>query len=141
MSKRGISLVELLAVISILGIISGVAISAVNTYLDQAKEEAYDSIFTAASRGCETYLLEHNLEATMSNGEIKTVSLETLVNDEYITSAIDPNTKTSCTGEVKFKLKKGTSKEVADYVVYQVDLDCPGHEGTMTKVFPTGEIF
>ena len=141
MNKRGFSLVELLAVIAIMGILSGVAIGAATSYLDKAKREAYDSIFTAASRGCETYILEHNLEATLSNCETGSVSIEKLVEEEYMTEALDPNTQTACTGEVQFMLKSGATKEVADNVIYRVDLNCPSHEGTISRVIPTGESF
>ena len=141
MNKRGFSLVELLAVIAILGIMSGVAIGAATSYLDKAKKDAYDSIFTAASRGCETYILENNLETTMYDCETKSVSLEKLVEEGYMTPAIDPNTKTRCSGEVQFMSKKGATKEAVDSVLYRVDLDCPGYDGTLEKTFPTGENF
>ncbi len=139
MNNRGFSLAELLAVIALIGILSGVAIGAVSNYRQKASTEAYDSIFTAASNGCEIYIMDNSLDITLENNQTGSVTLSELVEEEYMTNPTDPNSKTDCSGKVEYKMKKG-STSTNDYIVYRVTLNCP-NRAAMQKIFPEGSSF
>ncbi len=152
MNKKGFSLVELLAVIAILGILAGVAIGAVGQYLDKARLQGYDSIYKSASEACESYIIENGLETTMDVGKAgeKNVSITTLVEEEYLEKPLDPIVKDKeCGGTVYFYKKKGKTSDCPsdiecdpiDYIVYRVVLSCPGRKDLEAKVFPKGEVY
>ena len=48
MNKKGFTLVEILAVVAILSIMSGVAVAGVSKYLSQSKSQAYESMEKSA---------------------------------------------------------------------------------------------
>ncbi len=140
MKDSGFSLVELLAAVALLGILTGVAVGAVTGYIDKAKNQAYNSLYKAAYEGCENYVLETGAAQILDNNATGSVSITKLTDDGYITDPIDPNTKTKCTGTVNYKMKKGSGK-VADTLVFKVSLSCPGRSSLPAKVFPEGATY
>lgn len=146
MNRRGFSLVELMAVISILGILIGVAIGAVSNYLEKAKNQAYSSIYKAASGACENYIIEHGLATSLDNNATGVVDLAVLVEESYMEDPVDPNTKTMCSGKIEYKMVKGSNKNKEtiienDSIVYRVTLECPGNKNLKPRVFPDGATF
>ena len=140
MNKKGFSLVELLTVISLLGILMGIAIQAVMGYLNKAQNQAYDSIYKATYDAAQTYIMENGIESTLANGSTGNVEITKLVEDGYMTHPTDPNTKTDCSGTVNYKMKKGSGK-TADTIVYRISLTCPGNKDLKEKIFPVGETY
>ncbi len=114
MNNKGFSMVELLAVMAILSILSGIAIGAATRYQEKAKQQGYDTLVESAKLAAENYLMDHP--------STKSVNFDTLVNEGYLENAIDPGTKSSnCTGTVRIaKGAKGTASKLSqnDYIVY-----------------------
>ena len=106
MNKRGFSLVELLAAIAILAILSSIAITASYRYQQKAKKQAYDTLVASAKEAAEEYAMEHPSATT--------VNFDTLVKEGYLENAIDPAAKDkNCTGTVKItEGAKGTLQSI-----------------------------
>ena len=79
-SKKGVTLVELLAVIVILGIIAAIAVPAIGGLIDRQRENAaelsYDGVISAA----ETYLIAESL----TSGD--TFTLDDVITEGYLAS-------------------------------------------------------
>ncbi len=114
MNRRGFSLVELLASIAILGILSGLAMTAVQRYQSQAKQQAYDTLVSSAKEAAESYAMDHPSATS--------VNFDTLVNEGYLENAIDPAVRgENCTGTVRITdggKGKASKLKQNDYTVY-----------------------
>ena len=94
MNDKGFSLVELLAVIAILGILSGIGITAVTRYQEKSKSQAFDTLIKSAKEAAEQYAMDHPSATS--------VNFDTLVSEGYLENAIDPrNTNSTCSGTVR----------------------------------------
>lgn len=96
--KKGFTLVELLAVITVLGLLAAISIPIVNNQINSSKDEAYknqvQTIVNAAKRwGFDNDNLLNTTEKT-------TVSINRIQKDGYLTSGdvIDPRTEQKLTG-------------------------------------------
>ena len=58
-NNKGFTMVELLGVMVILAILSGVAIGAVYIYREKAEQQSYDTMAQSAVRSTENYLMDH----------------------------------------------------------------------------------
>ena len=58
MNNKGYTLVEVLAVIAILSILSGVAVAGVSKYLVKSRQQAYDSMASSAYDAAASYILK-----------------------------------------------------------------------------------
>lgn len=129
LNKKGFTLVELLAVITILGIVMAVAAGAVMIYLTNSRQQAMDQIASSAYDGAVMYWMDENL--LLNEGEERTVDINTLYEDQRIDIPSDPyNTTTTCKGEVKVENPSGSTGGLNNYQ-YTVKIDCAGdHDKT-----------
>lgn len=102
LNKKGFTLVELLAVIAILGILSGFAIMAVSKYQKKATDDVYKNFIKQLKDGAINYLTSNISEIpSQKNGTI-TITSSDLKEKGYLDDIVDPIKKTKeCTGTVK----------------------------------------
>ena len=101
-NKKGFSLVELLAVIAILGILSGVAIIAYNRYTSRARNDSYKELAESAINGAQQYFMDHPRS--------EKVFLSDLLKGQYINNINDPSNK-KCYGKVERGSTAGASPD------------------------------
>lgn len=93
-NNKGFSLVELLAVVAILGILMGMAIIAYTKYIDYSKKKAYKLLKDSTIAATEEYIMDHP-------GDYSTIYIEDLVNGDYLEYAADPSDKgQQCKGKI-----------------------------------------
>ena len=62
MNNKGFSLVELLAIITILGLIMGIAIPAYQQYVTKTRNEAYKNLVTTSRTAAQNRFMDEGLE-------------------------------------------------------------------------------
>ena len=75
--KNGFTLIELICVITILGLIALIAVPTVNTMIQNSKKEAYEEQITTIEKTAKTYMSKNSLELP-SDDEVVCVSIETM---------------------------------------------------------------
>lgn len=159
LNNKGFTLVELLAAIAILAILSGVAISEVSSSQEKARKEAYSAIETSTYTAAQNYLQKHNsvvpattgfdeftssstLNSFLANSSnYKKISTTTLVDEGLLPELIDPATKkASCSGDIFITKVKGTGSKLDTYA-YLVDIRCTNFKSThkVKSVGPDGK--
>ena len=97
LNNNGFSMIELLAAVTILGILSVLAIGSVQRLLDKSEEEFYSEQENGLIMAAESYYQGNSNKLPKSIGQTEQVPLETLVNSKYI-------------DEIKTKSKKNCNK-------------------------------
>lgn len=142
--NKGFTMVELLAVITILGILTTVAIMGVSRYLEQARQKSYDAMLSAAYNAAQTYVMDKGLDNRLIDGDVLSVDIAKLVDEGLMEKPVNPRTNNSdCTGIVKFKLKKAASIDkidAVDTIIYKVTIKCPQSKDKV-KIFPDEDIY
>jgi len=130
MNNRGFSLVEMLAVVAILGILSTVAIGAASRYQQSARQKAYDTLTESASLAAESYFMTHPGASE--------VSFESLVEEGYLENAIDPGrSDENCDGKIVAKSNgEGKASELKNNN-YSVSVCCQNYN--YTYEYPNGD--
>ena len=124
-NMRGYTLVEILATITILGILSTTAIIAYNRYRDKARVESYDTLAQSAVSAMEEYI--------MDNPEETSVTFEELYEKNYLEEPIDSNNPgKKCEGKVSIKDTTTESNTNLDINDYEVNLCCNNYNYTYT---------
>ena len=129
-NKRGFTLIELVAVIVILGVLLIVAIPAVSQYIKQTRETTYTSHEVTMEEATRAYTIDclknNEKDCTVPHdNESINVYLDKLIEKEYVEKLQDPQKPGSyCSPDKSFVkvIKDGTS----DYK-YQVCLFCSGY--------------
>ena len=130
LNNKGFTFVEILAVIAIIGILSGIAIVGVSKYRESAKNKDYEALAKSSYNAMEEYMMAHPYK--------KVASLETLDDGNFLSNRIDPATKnTNCEGSVEVNTVNGTDGAMDDssYTVY---LCCTNYKKQYT--YPDGEV-
>ncbi len=145
-NKKGFTLVELLAVVVILGLIILVTIPAVNRFILNSKEKAFsfaqESMETAAKNyltECERYVYgEDNEELRYCEGittpkkdkETATISLSDLIKNGYLEPIEDPGkTDEYCYAEDSYVVVENIGGDSLNYkLTYTAKLFCPSNE-------------
>ena len=119
-SSKGFTLVELLAVILIIGILLTISVTAVMHYIDKAREEQLASQEKIVTMAAESYLQANRSQLPKSIGETTSVSLATLRTSKYLTEDIKNSDGESCMSESYVTVLKKTQKKY----VYTASLHC-----------------
>lgn len=133
LNKKGFTLVELLAVIVILGLLMSVAVGAVTIYMDKSKKQAMETIISTAYDGAVNTLMEENI--MLNEEESTSFTLQELYENGSIERPADPyNSSKECEGYVKVTNPKASSSAEIDNYQYKVHIECTGNR-TMEKTY------
>ena len=98
--KKGFSLVELLAVVVILGLVVLISIPIVNNSINKSKEKAREVQIEEIIKAAKKYAIKNSYVLPENVGSHTSIEIETLINENYIDTdqIIDPVTETPITG-------------------------------------------
>lgn len=102
---KGFSLVELLAVIAILGILSGLGIIAYNRYVAKARKEGEERLGKAAILAAEQYMIDHP-------NNTKEITLKELKEGNYINNIKCPGTNEEVNSDSYISINKNDEKGI-----------------------------
>ena len=91
--KKGFTLVELLATITILGILLGIAILSVMGYMNRGKDTYYHSLEDSVLNSARDYLIDYRSLYPREIGNTASISGDELLNNKYITNINDEDGK------------------------------------------------
>ena len=83
-NNRGFSLVELLATVVILGILSAVAIVGVNSIIKSAEKKHYDTQKNTMKMAAQSYTQDNRSSLPKTIGQSTNISLKTLQEKKYV---------------------------------------------------------
>ena len=83
-NKNGFTMVELLAVITIMGILMGIGVVSVQKATNRSRENFYKSQRSTLSNAASSYLADHKEDYPIYVGQAKDVTLRTLQTNKYI---------------------------------------------------------
>ena len=126
--RRGFTLVELLAVIAILGVLSSGVILSYSKYLKNAKERFYASQEDTVTLSGKEYFTDFRSALPENIGDKTTVDLDTLYSKKYLSRLKDYNGK-ECQTSTDSNANKVYAYKVANntYVYYSL-IDCNGYK-------------
>lgn len=118
MNNKGFSLIELLAIMTILGLIMGIAIPAYQHYVTDTRKEAYNTLVTTARTAAQNKFMDDGLPSGCTS-----YSIEDLYTGGYMDKPSDPaSTATNCGGTVY--IKSGSSSSTMETYSINVVLEC-----------------
>ena len=143
MNKKAFTLIELLAVVVILGLLVAIAYPAVNSYISETKDTTYTlheaDMKTAASYMMSECIQNDTEDCVPKSGESKTIYLSELVDTKYSNPIKDPGKKDGyCKDGESYVIvtNTGTSTVKLDY---QVCLTCDKYaSGKCSELEPGG---
>ena len=100
LNRKGFTLVELMAVIAIIGILSGFAVMAVTGYKERTRKKLYTNYEKQMKDATVNYFAK-NIDEIPDVNNSTTINLQKLVDDNYLESFTDPLKESSkCTGKI-----------------------------------------
>ena len=124
MNNKGFTLIEILAVIAIIAILSGIGIIAYSKYMDSSREKSLDIIKSTSINAADEFF--------MDNPNDTEVTFEELTKNSYMTDPIDPYDKSkNCRGRVK-AINSDTDDDKLDFNNYVINICCSKNNYTYT---------
>ena len=135
LNNKGFTLIEILASVTILSILTVLSFIAFSRYGNWSKKKAYDYMAKSASTAAEQYVMDYSAavvsseEAMEADSYDRGIKLKTLVDKGYLNNVTDPKDKSKeCAGRVVIGYSKGgiVSKDIKalDKYMYVVYLCC-----------------
>lgn len=94
MKRKGFTMIELMAVIVVLGLLASIIYPIVNKSINQSKTDLYESQINTIETGARSWGADHLTELPINAGEIKTVTLKDLQDGGYVDKELkNPKTK------------------------------------------------
>lgn len=126
-NKKGFSMVELLAVITILGILSTISIVSVQRILERAKDEYYDKQRKNLVMAAQSYLNNYKPAQPKVLGQKVVIDLKTLQEQKYIDKVVDYNKGTCYGDKTHVNVYNHSLEDSYSYTAYLV---CENHDDT-----------
>ncbi len=124
-NKKGFTMVEILAAVTILGILSIVAITAVNNVIQKSKQNHYTTAEKELALAGQSYVQQNRSELPKAIGQKKKVYLKDLVDKNYIETIKDYNGKNCDIEESYVQIFKYSQSDYS-YLSY---LKCDQYDG------------
>lgn len=144
LNRKGFSLIEILAVITIMGILATVGTTAVYRYLTKTRNQAVDTIVSTSYDGAVNYMMKENVLLNPNTGSGCTIEngckivldiVDDLYENQYIDRPTDPVKNADlCTGSVTVENKTTDDTEGLEEYEYTVEVNCSGRYH-QTKTF------
>ena len=99
-NRCGFTMIELLATITILGILMAVAIGAVSWILDLNEKRYYSTLEKNVALAAESYYADHRASLPSAIGQSRKLLLKTLVEQKYLPDVLDYG-KGDCTASLE----------------------------------------
>jgi len=126
MNKKGFTLVEVLAAVVILGVISMIGVVSVNQYLKRTKDVVYVDFEKNMISATKNYFIK-NSNKIPSLGESIKIDLDLLISEDFSSSLKDPDESGSfCSGYVMVSRKESEGVNVD--LNYDACLICSSYE-------------
>ena len=115
--KRGFTLVELLAVLILLGVVSLIAIPSIGKILNRSREKARESTKNELIKAAKNYYAD-NIRELPDDGSHKCLSVSEIEESGYISNddIVDPTTEEKLTGYVKIYFDNTYNQYTYEYV-------------------------
>ena len=124
-NRSGFTMIELLATITILGILMAVAIGAVSWILDLNEKRYYSTLEKNVALAAESYYADYRASLPKAVGQSRKLLLKTLVEQKYLPDVLDYG-KGDCTASSESYVVV-TKYSKKDYL-YNVYFDCPAYK-------------
>ena len=136
LNKKGFTMVELLAAVSIMAILSGIAVAAYTKYQEKARQDAYKTMEQSAHYAAANYIQEKGV--IIANGSTKTFDVIDLIDAGLLEKLEDPRAKGFYChngSKVLVTRTKGTSGALDKYT-YIVKLKCEFYTSQRVECVP-----
>jgi len=119
-NQKGFTLVELLAVITILGILSLGTVGYVSNMIDKSKKEQIEQQEKSIIMAAESYFQANRSELPKALGEEKTIEIQKLIDSKYLKEKVQNGNGVDCTAHSTVTVKKESKTRYE----YSVLLNC-----------------
>ena len=131
-SRKGFTMIELLAVIIILGIVTAISVVTIQGVLRRAKANYYKSQEESISASARNYAEKNPQYLPKLSGQKTTVTLKTLIDSKYISSVVDYSKKSCHIDNSYVQVLK-----VDNEFIYSPYLECDDYKTNIKEL--TGE--
>lgn len=135
-NEKGFSLVELLAVVVILGLLSAIAIVGVNGIIKSAEKKHYDTQRNTLKMAAQSYTQDNRNSLPKTIGGSTDITLKTLQDKKYVDEIKNRQGEACDVNKSYVKVFK-YSKDGYNYTSYLV---CPGHDDTKENINNAGPV-
>ncbi len=142
LGKKGFTMVELLGVITIMGILMAIAVPSVIKYVDKARKTSMETMLKSTYEAAENYMMTNTEINISENGFIKdAIKVEDLVKDELLEPLNSPYGGGNCaSSDSKISVYRlaNTVGNLPNYV-YDIKLVCKNNgkdTSKKRKLFP-----
>lgn len=126
-NKKGFTLVELLATVTILGIISTLAVISVTEYIKKARDTTYNDHEKSMKGAASNFLIDHSGYIPNVNEKI-VIDVERLIEEKYLTTLKDPKGDHDACDETSYVVvERHTNTTHNLNIDYHMCLQCNGH--------------
>lgn len=144
LNNKGFTMIEMLAAVTLMAIVSGIAVAAYSRYQDKARQDSYEAMETSAFSAAQNYIQERGLIIPEAPAT-RTIDVSTLVDAGFLSNLEDPRTKGDMChagSTVKVSKQKSSGTTLEEYT-FIVTIKCNGYTSSREEGGTTveGKIF